>query len=381
MRIIPIASGKGGVGKSLIAANLAIALAEANRRVVLGDLDLGGSNLHLILGVRSPGRGLGSVLTSGKHKFDEAVVETEYPGLRFISGDGEIPGLANVTANQKRSLIHKLTHLDTDYLVLDLGAGTNYNTLDFFLTARHGMVVTTPTPTATVNAYLFLKNVLFRAITARLPRKSSGNSYINSLRKDGEALKRIYLPNLLEKLQEVDPEHYPECAHAVRSLQPRLILNLLEDPKDAEKANKLRRSCREYLGLELEHTGVIYRDDLQDVALSARLPIIRYKPQSVLAQAVYRIADKLVQLESDEEDDVVEGGDLDQTFQEAALEAEADFSAKLGYVEDLLHSGALSTGDLVETIKMQQIEINQLKKENNLIKSKLVRAIQQGFVE
>ena len=153
---------------------------------------------------------------------------------------------------------------------------------------------------------------------------------------------------------------------------------MIEDPKDEEKARKLRRSCQEYLGTDLQHLGVVYRDDLQDIALSSRLPILVYKPDSILSQAIYRLADKLIQLE-------IEGGspinlqNLDTTYQTAELEAESDFQAKLTYIEELMHSGALTMGDLVETIKSQQFELSQLKKENQLLKLKLKQAIENGY--
>ena len=70
---------------------------------------------------------------------------------------------------------------------------------------------------------------------------------------------------------------------------------------------------------------------------------------------------------------------IEESFQEAGLEAEIDFDSRMDYVEDLLHSGALSQGDLVETVKSQQIEIAKLRKENNFIKMKLTKAIAQGF--
>jgi flagellar biosynthesis protein FlhG len=153
---------------------------------------------------------------------------------------------------------------------------------------------------------------------------------------------------------------------------------MLEDPKDADKAHRLRRSCRQYLNLDLEHLGVIYRDDLQDIALASALPIIRYKPQSIISQAVYRIADKLVELET-EDDGPLAVDTIDETYEEADMEASADFDTKQSYVEELLHSGTLTTGDLIETIKNQQLEIRHLRKENMLYKSKLVKAIQQGY--
>jgi len=140
---------------------------------------------------------------------------------------------------------------------------------------------------------------------------------------------------------------------------------------------KIRRSCEEYLSLNIEHLGIIYRDSMQDVALSSRLPIVMYKPQSILAQAVYRIADKVLQ--SADDSALPDEKQIENSFQEAGVEAEVDFGHKMEYLEDLLHSGALTHGDLIETVKSQQFEISKLKKENSFIKMKLSQAAAQGF--
>lgn len=383
MRIIPVASGKGGVGKTLLAANLAIALTRNQRSVTLVDLDLGGSNLHLVLGESlvwggDAPSGIGSIVSDSSLTLADIGRPTEYDGLTFIPGDGEIPGLANLQAGAKRRIIRRLQEADTDYMILDLGAGTSFNTLDFFLMTSQGLIVTTPTPTSTVNAYLFLKNAVFRILQNVMPRKSAGGQLLESLRNERAGLKGTYIPRLLDELARTDPEQHSRCVAQLSRFQPRLVMNMLEDPKDSEKAGKLRRSCRQYLGLELDHLGIMYRDDLQDVALSSRLPIVRYKPQSVLSQAVFRIADKLISSEA-ESSDGFETAPADESYQEATMEAESDFAARTDYVEDLLHTGALSTGDLIETVKMQQIELNQMRKENNLLKTKLVRALKQGY--
>jgi flagellar biosynthesis protein FlhG len=162
----------------------------------------------------------------------------------------------------------------------------------------------------------------------------------------------------------------------MKLFHPRLIMNMIEDPKSAEVAQKIRRSCAEYLDLEIEHLGVVYRDTLQDTALASRLPIILYKNQSILSQAIYRIADKILQSEEDQLP--LEGRSIEESFQEAEMEAEVDFEAKMEYVEDLLHCGALSMADLVETVKTQQLEINQLRKENLFLKSRLVKVLSSG---
>ncbi len=379
MRIIPVASGKGGVGKSLVSANLAIALAQAGRRVVLADLDLGASNLHLILGFKAYTHGLGTYLSGAKIRFEDIIYDTDYPNLRFIPGDAEIPGLANIAYRQKTQLAKRLLSVeDADYLILDLGAGTGANILDFFLLSGRGIVVTTPTLTATLNAYLFLKNAVFRLMWDSFKPKSKARALLESLKKDGASLQRAYIPEILGRVSELDPASRSAFDMRMRKLSPRLVLNMLEDPKDAEKAQKIRRSCREYLGMDLEHLGIVYRDDMQDVALGSRIPIIRYKPQSILSQAIYRLADKLLSSE-DDDDAFLDPEYLDDSYGAADTEAEADFDAKLDYVEELLSSGALTQGELIETIRMQQYELGQLRKENQFYKAKMAKALAQGF--
>jgi flagellar biosynthesis protein FlhG len=379
MQIIPVASGKGGVGKSLLATNLAIALAEGGKQVVLADLDLGASNLHLTLGQNAVNTGIGTFLTNSGVEFQDIILPTEYPNLRFIPGDAEIPGMANLQSGQKRKLIRRLYSVEADYLIADLGAGTNYNTLDFFLSASRGIVITAPVLTATLNAYLFLKNAVFRLMSSAFKKKSPAAEYIERLKREGKPLQRVYIPRLLERIREEDPESYERFQQSIGSFRPMLVLNLLEDPKDSQKAEKIRRSCKEYLGIDVEHLGVIYYDYSQEVALGSRLPIIRYKPDSVLSQAIYRIADKLVEQEGEESSSPLDFDSLEQSYQVAELEAEADFDAKTKDMEDLLHSGALTKGDLVDTIRAQQYEINTLKKENRYLKSRIVKASEQGY--
>jgi len=379
MRVIPIASGKGGVGKSLVSANLAIAFAQAGKRVVLADLDLGASNLHLVLGHQAPKVGIGTYLNNTRSNFQDVISNTDIRGLRFIPGDNEIPGTANLSLTQRKALVKQLLLLneETDILILDLGAGTHQSILDFFLLSNQGVVVSAPAVTAVLNAYVFLKNTVFRLMFSSCVKGSPARAYLEKIRKEGSGHSRMYIPKILPEIKKIDPGSYDKFKERLDSLRPRLIMNLVDEPKNADVAMKIRRSCEEYLDLKLEHMGIIYRDVIQDKALSSRLPITLYKPQSILSQAIYRIADKIMQSPDDEykPDDK----QLDESFQEAEMEAEIDFDSKMEYVEDLLHSGAMNKGDLIETIKSQQFEISKMKKENNFLKSKLVRAAQQGF--
>ena len=376
MQIIPVASGKGGVGKSLLSANLAIALGQAGKKVLLADLDLGASNLHLQLGVQAPRAGIGTFLTAAT-PFENAVIQTNYPNLSFIAGDSEIPGLTALRAPQKASLTKHLLGYDADYLILDLGAGTHLGILDFFLLSPQGIVVTAPTVTATLNAYLFLKNAVFRLMYSCFKKGSPAWTCLERLKSDASSLQRMYIPRIIEEVEKVDPESAKRFRDRTANFHPRLVMNMIDDPKDADKALKIRRSCKEYLNIELEHLGVIYRDTIQDTALASRLPIIVYKPQAILSQAIYRIADKVLQSETATFADFSEGSD--ESFQTAEMEAAIDFDSKMTYVEELVGSGVLSMGDLAETIKSQQYELSVLRKENQLLKMKISQAMQQGY--
>jgi flagellar biosynthesis protein FlhG len=266
---------------------------------------------------------------------------------------------------------------DADILILDLGAGTHQSILDFFLLSGQGIVVSAPAVTAVLNAYIFLKNTVFRLLYSTCAKGTNAWDFLEQARKGGAGPRNLYLPKLLPEMKKRDKVFYEKFRNHLGRLHPRLVMNLIDDPKDANVAMKIRRSCEEYLGLEIEHLGIIYRDSIQETALSSRLPVVLYKPQALISQAIYRIADKI--LSSSEEASPLDPKEIEESFQEAELEAELDFENRMEYVEELLHSGALSQGDLVETVKSQQFEISKLKKENNFLKVKLTRAIEMGY--
>lgn len=162
MNILPIASGKGGVGKSNIAANLAINLAQKGKRVVLADMDFGGANLHTLLGLKNNHAGLGNFIYKQTSDFSELLQETGIENLRFIAGDCLYPGTANIDTLTKQKIIRKIGEIDADFVILDLGAGTTFHTLDFYLLTYNSIIVTTPELTSILNAYSFLKAAAFR---------------------------------------------------------------------------------------------------------------------------------------------------------------------------------------------------------------------------
>jgi len=377
-QIIPVASGKGGVGKSLLSANLAVALGQQGKRVVLVDLDLGASNLHLVIGQRPGKASLGSWFTE-KSDFKDIIQATDYQNVSFIAGDSQIPDLTSLKYSQKIKLIRNLKNIDCDYLILDLGAGTHQFILDMFLLSPQGIIVSAPAVTATLNGYLFLKNVVFRLLYTTFKRGTPGREYLEQLKKDSATLQKLYIPQLVQVLAKIDPQNTKLFISRMNQFRPRLVMNMIEDPKDADRATRIKNSCNQYLGLEIEYLGLMYRDMLQDKALAAQLPVVVYKPQSVLGQALYRVADKIISTQPHQFDADFTPESGNDNFQIAEEEANDDYNFKLSGIEDLASGGTLSTAELVEIIKNQNYELTQIRKENQLLKSKLIKAASQGF--
>ena len=252
--------------------------------------------------------------------------------------------------------------------------------LDFFLLSARGIVVTTPSVTATLDAYIFLKNVIFRMMNGAFPSGSKGAIFLENLRKDTSSMQMMYIPKITEELKNIDPENSKVFIRRLERFKPRLILNMIDDPKDTDKALKIRRSCKQYLDIDLEHLGVVYRDSIQDVALSSKLPVLIYKPQSMASQAIYRISEKIIAsgLPSDFDSEDF-ASFADETFETAESEAQFDYKNRMDYITELIGGESLTSGDLAEMVKTQQFEISILKKENMLLKHKIKKAIESGF--
>ena len=206
--IIPIAGGKGGVGKSLIAANLAIVLARLGHKTIGIDLDLGAANLHSCLGL-SGGTppGLARFLRStDQAPLESYLARTPHRNLHLLAGDEGNPFLAQLNVAQQRRLVQQIRALPAEYVILDLGAGSSFSTLDFFRIAHKGLLVTTPEITSLQNLMNFLKNLAFRVIEHALPQDRSIHRKLQTLYTSPLELKSNQ-PSLLQTLlSSLDPE-------------------------------------------------------------------------------------------------------------------------------------------------------------------------------
>ncbi|WP_040236267.1 MinD/ParA family protein [Borrelia crocidurae] len=370
MIIIPIASGKGGVGKSLFSTNIAICLANEGKKVLLVDLDLGGSNLHSMLNI-IPKKSIGTFLKT-QIPFQDIILESGIKNLNFIAGDSDIPELANIAIFQKKKIIRNLKNLNYDYLIIDLGAGTAFNTIDFFLMSNRGVIVTIPTVTATMNAYLFLKNAIFRLISKIFTKETKAYKIVSNIRKDSTDLQKIYIPNLLLKIEEYDPENYAKFMQIFAQFSPFIIFNMLNKPEDIIKTEKILKSAKNYLNINLQSIGSIYKDELVDQALNHKIPITIYKPTSLISQSIKKIAKRLIELEDVINDvELLNEDDLNESYYFVIKEAQDEYLEKYAYLESLLMNKTIDNNAIIDIIKSQQKEIATLRKQNIMFKKKL----------
>ena len=154
-RVIAVTSGKGGVGKSNISVNLAIAFAQTGKKVVLIDGDLGMANVNVLLGI-TPKANLLDVLNK-KKKMNDIILNTEL-GIQIIAGANGFSTIANLTDEQRNFFAEEFTTLSSfDIIIIDTGAGVSENVLRFIEAADEAYVVTTPEPTAITDAYGLIK--------------------------------------------------------------------------------------------------------------------------------------------------------------------------------------------------------------------------------
>ena len=157
-RVITVTSGKGGVGKSTLSVNLAIALSRMGKRVIILDADFGLANVEVMLGIR-PQHNLADLMFRGKELKD---IITEGPeGVGFISGGSGIQELSRLTRDQVIYLVQKLYELDelADIILGDTGAGIADTVLEFVSASNEVLVVATPEPTSITDAYALLKTL------------------------------------------------------------------------------------------------------------------------------------------------------------------------------------------------------------------------------
>ena len=293
-RIVAVGGGKGGIGKSLVSANLGIALARSGHRVTLVDVDLGGANLHTCLGIGQPQGTLSDVVTRGT-RLDALAAPTGIENLSLVSGALDALDAANPRAQARARLVEQLQTLDTDYLLLDLGAGTSLHTIDFFLLADHGLLVLLPEPTSVENAYRFLKAALFRRLQQTAQALGVAHLAEAALGSQGSAMRTP--AEVVKAVAVTHPDAAAQLERSLREFRVKLVVNQVRSAADQSVGRAVVAAWKKFFGLDMDYLGAIAYDDAAWQTVRKRRPLLVEASGSTAASNLVTVAEALAALD------------------------------------------------------------------------------------
>jgi len=294
-RIYGVGGGKGGTGKSFITASLGTMLAQQGKKVLLVDLDLGAANLHTFLALGKPQISLKQYLNKEVHDINDVVMQTAHPNLSVISSSGCSLEIANLYYAQKVKLIKAIKKLSYDYLLIDLGSGTHYNTLDFYLISNEGIIITTPEPISIENMFRFIKSIYLRKIKEVLK-----NNRLNIICRD--YLKRVKdsqiksFSDVMNFVKQYDAENDANIESCIKDHKIGLILNQFRWQVDKNFGHELTKICNKHLYFNYHFLGNVSSDNkIGDATMNDRVFVNEYgyaKTATELYNVARAIADE-----------------------------------------------------------------------------------------
>jgi flagellar biosynthesis protein FlhG len=292
-RIFSVGGGKGGVGKSFIAANLGVLFAEQGKRVALVDLDLGASNLHTFLGIREPKVGIDDFLRKAVKELEDVALPTIIPNLYVICSMNCSLEIANLFHVQKLKIIKAIQNLPFDYVLLDLGAGTHFNTLDFFLTSDEGLFILTPEPTAIENTLRFIKSVYNRKLKQLLKQRAFNVIVKDFFAESNEAT--IKLTDIIEYVMEHDPVRGQLLESKLTKSKFSIVLNEFRKQISPTLGQKIEKVCNRHFYSKFQFLGNVTHDESVHHAVFSRDIYIKKHPYAPAATDLQLIARKLTE--------------------------------------------------------------------------------------
>jgi len=289
--LLTVGGGKGGTGKSFLAAGLAIELGARSRNAVAVGAVLGGPNLPTLLGVRENGRDLGDFFRNRAPRLEDVLTETSYPGLKLIKGSENALFLANLHQAKKLKLIRQIKSLPARNVIIDLGTGSAFNTLDLFVIGQPGIVVVTPDPTSVENTYFFLKSCAVRILKLyiRYYKIPGLEEKIAGELEDGVSTLRTFLTVLASN----DGATGRILQAALNSFRPCLVVNKARGDKDHLLGRSIVDVVRRYFLIELELLGTLPYDERVLWSLKKHIPFTREYPESEISLRIRDMAEKL----------------------------------------------------------------------------------------
>ena len=285
-----VGGGKGGIGKSVLTVSLSLWLAKLGKQVIVVDADLGGANLNILLGIRYPNVTLEDFIKKEVDTLEETLIDTPHKNLKLICGAGDILGLANPKYTQKMRLLRHLGKLDADFILLDLGAGTSYNVLDFFLYANGKIAVFSPQATSLQNVYSFIKSSLLRYLHRNFNNDISLSPLLARF-TNGIGTEKINSVSELKKVfRQVGEEEYLTLCKALDSFDIKIVINMVKKDTDHEISKVLQMVSEKYLDIHITDFGSVEYDAEIEKSINRMVPFLMDNSQCKAAMSTYQIA-------------------------------------------------------------------------------------------
>lgn len=294
LRVITLGAGRGGVGKSLVAVNLAVYLAQLGRSVVLVDADAGGSNLHAHFGLRAA-RFEPDVGAGGADAIRQALLPTSVPGLALLpAAHDTIAQTAVLRGGRKSRWLAALRALPVEYLVIDAGAGHGDPALDLMLAADVAIAVAVPEPPAIETTYRFLRAAFRRRLRRAFVRDRLRSSMVERALAEMGALPAPI--ELVHRLERVDRALAEAAWAEAQALRMQLVVNQTRVRTDAELGAWMSALVARHYGVTLDELGHIEHDDTVWLTVRRNKPLLVENPASKSARNVERIARRVLAL-------------------------------------------------------------------------------------
>ncbi|MDH4028127.1 MAG: P-loop NTPase [Nitrospirota bacterium] len=289
-----IGGGKGGVGKSLMTVMLGASLTRWGKKVILVDADLGGSNLNLLTGITHPPYTLVDFMQNRVDSIEEITLDTPIDNLKVICGADDILGIANPKDTQKTRLLNNLKKLDADFILLDLGAGTSYTTLDFFLFAPNRIIVMSPQNTAIQNAYGFVKTCLLRKLSREFSDDPECMRLINRCSDSGEEEKIGTIVKLREAFEKLGPEQIADLSACIDEFNFGLVVNMAKEQKDINLGRSFIKVANDYMTLKPENLGYITHDKRLERSINRMGDFLKNSTEVITEMGFYDLSNRII---------------------------------------------------------------------------------------
>jgi len=287
-----VGGGKGGTGKSFLISSIANCLALQGNRIILVDADFGGANLHTFLGVAKPRVSLTDFLEK-KAALADLVVESGIENMGLLMGAINSLGPDDMKHTQKLKLFRHIRSLDADYILLDLGAGAHFNTLDTFLLADKKIVVLLPEITAIENSYYFLKNAFFRQLLKTLGTHGFKEEIQNAW-KNREEYNIASLTQLIEYLRKISMTVENIVNRELSDFKANIILNRVTTGEEVVIGRSVKSICKKYFSVDAKYVGYVEHDPMIPRCINKRQPFMQTCPATRCAREIERVTENLL---------------------------------------------------------------------------------------